>query len=180
MRKCYKNAWSCWTRIKVKNTHVGIKQRLKFSKGVHWLGRVNCSRRAGLRQIQLCLQISDKRVLGNSWVEVSHISQAAPPTDGRCWYHVISKVPCSKVPRCKHRTTSVHSLYSILSAISSQWWSRSIVVTWSYFRAPVTSRTDEFRTDCSRRMSHACRQTRKYHVTIVQLRVNNHLQRSGW
>ena len=90
---------------------------------------------------QKALSPNDSRVLGTS--KIRRYADRKPllrPTEG---VGTTGSARYRGALPCKHRKTSVQSLYSILSVIGSQWWSRSRDVTWSYFLAPVTSRTDE-------------------------------------
>jgi len=93
---------------------------------------------------------NDKWILGTSGMNAGRFCNQR-----RTAKHVISIVIThhSALP-CKHWKSSVRRLYSILSAIDSECWSLSKNATLSYFWAPVISRTDEFRTDCSHRMLH--------------------------
>ena len=98
------------------------------------------------------LSPNDKRLLGTSKVKVS--ADRKPllrPIEDDSWTWSARYDGAS--PDIQ-RKTSMQSLYSTRSTIGSQWWSRSDDVTWPYFRAPVTSRIDEFRTAWSRRKSH--------------------------
>jgi hypothetical protein len=140
------------TDKEVTGKHAEISEILKVNMDwAEWTCNVKLFQARG-PATQKALSPSNVRVLGTSTDSAS--------ADRRPDLRPIDEVGRTRSMRydgalpCRQRKTIVQSLYSTLSAIGSKWQSRSNGVTWSYLRAPATSRTDAFKIVWSHRKSH--------------------------